>query len=201
MTHGGDLQIIPGPAPELIPQAVDILLDAFWLKVRHLELFTADRVVARRVYADSVTFELARYAVADGRVLGVAGLDYGSRHFMRLRWQALRREFGVPGSLGRWIFSWMSTLQPQGRKTMRIAVIAAAAEARGRGVGTALLENIFTFARAQGFTRLRLEVVNTNPRARALYERQGFQALFYFPTGIITRRGGFTGFTMMEKRL
>lgn len=201
MTSGSELQIVPGPAPELIPQAVEILLDAFWLKVRHLELFTADRAVARRVYADSVAFELARYAVADGRVLGVAGLEHSGRHFMRLRWAALRREFGVPGSLGRWIFSWMSTLQPQGRKTMRIAVIAAAGDARGRGVGTALLEDIFTFARAQGFTKIRLEVVNTNLRAKALYERLGFRKVFYFPTGIFTRRGGFTGFFMMEKKL
>lgn len=49
-------------------------------------------------------------------------------------------------------------------------------EARGRGVGSALLTAIKQTAVTRGYKRLRLDVIDTNPRARALYERQGFVA-------------------------
>jgi putative acetyltransferase len=51
-----------------------------------------------------------------------------------------------------------------------------AAEARGRGVGRALLEHLLTVARSRGYRRLWLET-GTTPgfaAARALYERAGF---------------------------
>lgn len=45
---------------------------------------------------------------------------------------------------------------------------------RGRGLGRALLAAICDEARARGFSAVRLDVVDTNPRAKALYERCGF---------------------------
>ncbi|MEO1550281.1 MAG: GNAT family N-acetyltransferase [Pseudomonadota bacterium] len=47
--------------------------------------------------------------------------------------------------------------------------------ARGQGVGTRLLSAVEALARARGCTCLRLDVIDTNPRARALYVRQGFE--------------------------
>lgn len=46
--------------------------------------------------------------------------------------------------------------------------------ARGQGIGTALLHAIMAQARSSGYQSVRLDVVDTNPRARALYERCGF---------------------------
>ena len=51
--------------------------------------------------------------------------------------------------------------------------LAVVAEARGRGVGTALLRALFDRARADGFEVLSLSVEPDNP-ARRLYERHGF---------------------------
>lgn len=45
---------------------------------------------------------------------------------------------------------------------------------RGRGIGSALLAAICDEGRARGYGAVRLDVVDTNPRARALYERRGF---------------------------
>jgi putative acetyltransferase len=52
-----------------------------------------------------------------------------------------------------------------------------AAEARGRGVGEAIVAHIVTLARAQGLARLYLETGTTDgfAAARRLYERAGFQ--------------------------
>lgn len=47
-------------------------------------------------------------------------------------------------------------------------------KAQGQGVGSLLLAAICDEGAARGFRAIRLDVVDTNPRARALYERRGF---------------------------
>lgn len=51
--------------------------------------------------------------------------------------------------------------------------LAVLPQARGRGVGKALLDAVATRARHLGACRVTLEVLETNP-ARRLYEREGF---------------------------
>ena len=48
--------------------------------------------------------------------------------------------------------------------------------ARGRHVGTALVRVMADWARDRGLSRLYLWVTDTNPAARALYERCGFKS-------------------------
>jgi GNAT superfamily N-acetyltransferase len=49
-----------------------------------------------------------------------------------------------------------------------------APEARGKGVGGALVDAVIAWARAEGLARLQLEVVDDNAPAIALYARKGF---------------------------
>lgn len=58
--------------------------------------------------------------------------------------------------------------------TAHIADLVVAAEADGRGVGSALMAHAEAWARQRGFARLTLNVVIENHRARKLYSRQGF---------------------------
>lgn len=52
--------------------------------------------------------------------------------------------------------------------------IATLPSARGRGVGTALLRAAEAVARARGARKIWLGVFGTNPRAQALYAREGY---------------------------
>lgn len=61
--------------------------------------------------------------------------------------------------------------QPHGHLGM-IAVIEAA---EGRGAGAALMRAAEEWARANGYARLTLNVFEGNARARAVYERFGYQ--------------------------
>lgn len=62
---------------------------------------------------------------------------------------------------------------------------------RGRGIGTALLAAICDEGRARGYAAVRLDVVDTNDRARALYERRGFVRERSTPIGPLRHVFGF----------
>ncbi len=55
-----------------------------------------------------------------------------------------------------------------------IADVAVRSTWRGRGIGTALLQQAEAEARASGASKLRLDVLSKNQRAMDLYQRVGF---------------------------
>jgi len=54
--------------------------------------------------------------------------------------------------------------------------IAVSEDYRGKGVGTALFKALIEYAKNNHYQRIRLDVIDTNPDARRLYERLGFSA-------------------------
>jgi ribosomal-protein-alanine N-acetyltransferase len=65
----------------------------------------------------------------------------------------------------------------KGTKVARLYSIATHAEARGKGVGSALLEASEQLARRRGCKVLRLEVRTDNDAATRLYERLGYDRI------------------------
>lgn len=55
--------------------------------------------------------------------------------------------------------------------------IAVNSSFRGQGIGSRLLDEITAHAADHGFNRVRLDVIDTNPRAKQLYERKGFTTI------------------------
>lgn len=75
--------------------------------------------------------------------------------------------------------------------------ICVAASARGSGLGTALLRAIKEEATSRGLSSVRLDVIDTNPRARALYEREGFKSVGRENLGPLSWVFGFRSSTKM----
>jgi ribosomal protein S18 acetylase RimI-like enzyme len=65
-------------------------------------------------------------------------------------------------------------LGDRGRKTAHVTDIYVRPDARGRGIGRALLAELVAPARKAGLEHVSLEVLVRNPEARRLYERLGF---------------------------
>jgi ribosomal protein S18 acetylase RimI-like enzyme len=65
----------------------------------------------------------------------------------------------------------------KGSAVARLYSLATAAEARGKGVASALMEAVATVVRDRGCRVLRLEVRVDNVAAIHLYERQGFRRI------------------------
>ncbi len=71
-------------------------------------------------------------------------------------------------------------------------------DARGQGVGTALLGGIKEKARSLKKEAVLLDVVDNNPKAKDLYRRQGFEAVATTRTGIFQPILGFRASTQMR---
>lgn len=74
-------------------------------------------------------------------------------------------------------------------------------EMRGRGVGTAILEKLSEFAIENGYKTIKLEVIDTNSRARNLYESQGFKEINTDHNPYLKPSLGFSSSTTMVKEL
>ena len=75
--------------------------------------------------------------------------------------------------------------------------ICVDAAARGQGVGTRLLNAVKSEAAKRDLGHVRLDVIDTNPKARALYERQGFVAQGTQDIGPLRHVFGFRRATQM----
>jgi ribosomal protein S18 acetylase RimI-like enzyme len=77
--------------------------------------------------------------------------------------------------------------------------VAVAAAARGQGIGSMLLAEAMSIAREGGWRWLRLDVIDTNPRAQALYERLGYRITKVEGMGPLRRWTGFGAIISMER--
>jgi len=71
---------------------------------------------------------------------------------------------------------------------------------RGKGIGSRLLDAVLGFAAKNGFKQVRLDVIDSNPRARKLYEQKGFEATDSFSLPALKKIVGFSGVTTMIYR-
>ncbi|MEM8571320.1 MAG: GNAT family N-acetyltransferase [Pseudomonadota bacterium] len=136
----------------------------------------------------------------NGDFLGVAGFKTPQGEFVGGNFADLRAVYGRLGAIGR--VALVSVLERDCEDgTLLMDGIFVDAKARGFGVGTKLLSALQKRARDEGFKRLRLDVIDTNPRARALYEREGFMPRDSSLTGLLRPIYGFASSTTMMKDL
>lgn len=131
-------------------------------------------------------------------ILGVCGFYGDGAGAVDLRWSRLRQSMSVMAALRVSI-----VLAPLSRTDTSGALvldgICVDSAGRGLGTGTLLLEAAVDHARAIGAHAVRLSVVDTNPRARALYERRGFSPVDSGKLGALAGVYGFDGYTTLER--
>ena len=110
---------------------------------------------------------------AAGTLIGIAGFKTYHGAFVAGGLTDLTRSYGLPGALWRSATLSLLARDTENRRLLTDG-LAVAEAARGRGVGTALIDALSQEARRRGYPALRLDVVDTNPRAQALYNRLGF---------------------------
>lgn len=172
-----DVVIERGLPDELREQAVGLFEDAFGSKMG-----TAIRDRQQRMAFMARAFRARNVVVArrGDRLLGMAGLSSRGEPYrggvLDVSWDP-RPYVDLLGWAGATWAVWGLRLGSHSPATDEIYVdgIAVTPEARGRGVGTRLLAEVADLARCNGKRFVRLDVIDTNPRAQALYERIGYR--------------------------
>lgn len=139
-------------------------------------------------------------AVGQGRLLGLAGFKSPEGGFADGKWSDLRATFGMAG--GAWRIALLAALGNEvDNRRFLVDGICVAEDARGHGIGSALVEGLCDLARQRGYGEVRLEVVDTNTRARALYARHGFEGTEVMRLGLLRHAFGFESAETMIRRL
>ncbi|HGG05098.1 MAG TPA: GNAT family N-acetyltransferase [Aliiroseovarius sp.] len=132
---------------------------------------------------------------ADGTLLGIAAFKHGGQGFSHAGFRELYQHYGLSAFWRAIPLEMLERTPPE--DTLQMDGICVAAHARGRGVGSMLFQALFTLVKEHGLSRITLDVIDTNPRAKALYERLGFQAVSEESTGPLRPLLGFKSATKM----
>ncbi len=193
-----EVTIVRGVPSPLVPVAARLFFEAFRGK---LERVLAPEPQALRYLERAIDPGRAIVALGgEGRLLGLVGTKTAEGAFLGDRWADLRTVYGLLGA------TWRSALlgvlaRPIEPGRLLLDGIAVAEAARGQGIGQALLEAVVAEAARQGLREVRLDVIDENPRAMALYERLGFRATGRVRTGPLAPLLGFSGATTMIRQV
>ena len=112
-------------------------------------------------------------AVCDQELVGILAIEDSTSSFLNPRLKTLIKAYGILGGVFR-----MCGLALLHHSTapdeLYVDGIAVVAEMRGNGIGSRLLHMLESIALKKEIRTISLEVIDTNPKAEALYRRNGF---------------------------
>jgi len=189
-----DIIITKKVSQNQLNQAVDIYYFAFQRKIRAL-IKGKEKAVA--IYGQAINPDRGIFALSDDKVVGVIGLHYHNKNFMEIKYKNVREHFNpIQGYFIYFINKIMYPKIEQG--VLRIDAIAVDEKLRGHGIGSLLIKKVFEFAKEKGFKEIILEVVDTNPRAKKLYEILGFKEKKIVNYFFTKRAAGFSSESVMS---
>jgi len=111
-------------------------------------------------------------AVSGERLIGFAGLHYSGREWFDPNLESLIRvlQWGFFRVMAMGIILFKRPKQ----NVMHLDTLAVHPDVCGEGIGTQLVDAVVALANAEGKRFVTLEVEDTNPHAKRLYERLGF---------------------------
>ncbi|UHA73435.1 GNAT family N-acetyltransferase [Paenibacillus sp. 481] len=201
MAEQSELTITNVLTSEQTEEAAGIYYEAFKVKLNNLWLFTDKPQLAIAFLSRTMTIEKGFYAIKEGRVIGMVGLQKDAEPYIRVTLDSFVKTFGWFGAVWRYasykIYDYFNSSPKENE--LRIDSISVASEARGLGVGSKLLNKVMQVASETGKKNVVLEVIDTNPQARKLYERIGFVCTGTKTFGATTARAGFRAVHYMSK--
>ncbi|MEM9954709.1 MAG: GNAT family N-acetyltransferase [Chloroflexota bacterium] len=159
-----------------------------------------DEAKALQVLARCFNPDYAIIAVQDNEVVGVAGFKDVNGNLVDIQPEMMVETFGSFGGWLRILGLLLFTRQLEDNILLMDGIVVDA-DYRGQGIGSQLLDAVMAHAREKDYQQVRLDVIDTNPRARRLYERKGFIAGKTEDVSWLKPIFGFSASTTMYKSL
>jgi ribosomal protein S18 acetylase RimI-like enzyme len=133
-----------------------------------------------------------------GRLIGLAGFKTPEGSFAGGSGADLSAVYGSVGAAWRGLLLWALNRDVDNDRFLLDGICVAHA-ARSQGVGSALIQQICVEGYQRGYPAIRLDVVDSNHRARDLYQRLGFVPVNSQKLGVLRFIFGFSAATTMVK--
>ncbi len=189
-----DITIQLGVPHAQIDEATTLYCDAFHEK---LTPFLGAKDRAARFLAGGLEPNRAFVAMQAGAVVGIAGFKVDGKGLFEPGLGRFVKEYGWTAPAR--VLGLLLLERPEGPDHLLMDGIAVSQAVRGKGIGTKLLQAIEAHARKLKKLAIRLDVIDTNPGARRLYERFGFEAIKTTGIGPLKHLFSFQTSTEMHK--
>ena len=131
---------------------------------------------AQEALASNIATDKCIVAICNGKLVGIMGIQTNKRGFVNPNLKTMVRIYGNFGGILR--MGGLAILHHTiGTDELYVDGVAVASEMRGKGIGSHLFELLEQAVLKKRIKTISLEVIDTNPRAKALYERLGFVAV------------------------
>ena len=179
-------------------QAAALYANAFKRKFAHL-IGSEEDVIALLV--KGLDPERCFCYYKDDKLVGLAGFHKGKEGLVNITLSDFVSRFGLVKGLTK---GFMSAIifhrNPVSKNEILMDGIAVDEDHRGQGIGSQLFDALFEWTKSHDFEALHLDVIDENPKAKALYERLGFQKTAYEKVPrLIEKTIGVSGVTHMRK--
>lgn len=143
-------------------------------------------------------------ALIDNKVMGILSLRHPDLHNppsqTRDEIRQLIFKYGFSILFKAWLFDLVFRHKYE-EGELYIDTLAVSTDARGKGIGTALLDFTENYAKEKGFKKTTLMVIYENPKAQALYERKGYRVTGKHSLKMLKKSTGVSGAYFMEKEI
>ena len=134
-------------------------------------------------------------------LVGIAGFHHDGKSLTSgMSFSMLRRVLGTPGAIRAVLVLMLFERRTKPGELLMDGIVVKE-DHRGEGIGSGLFMELEAFARGNEYTSIHLDVVDTNPGARRLYERLGFVPIRTERTPYLKNVMGFSASTTMVKSL
>jgi ribosomal protein S18 acetylase RimI-like enzyme len=191
-----NITIKKGWSPEASLKVARLYEEAFGSKFKSAIPSKAKRI---QVLEKSFNPEFSFVTRVDGEIVGIAGFHTGEGSLTgNMNFKTLVAELGLFKGIWAAMILSLFDRQPKEHELVMDGIVVDA-KCRGMGIGSMLLDTILEYASEQDFKSVRLDVIDSNPRAKKLYESKGFVVTKseYFP--YLKWLIGFSGAETMEK--
>ena len=159
---------------EFKDEAITLYEEAFGKKI---SVAIGEDSERRKVLSNCFILEYAISALKNDQLVGIAGIHTQKGSLTGgIGYKELISQLGfIKGNKAALVLSLYEREPKEGELVMD--GISVHPSYRGKGIGGMLLDKVKEYALSEGLNRVRLDVIDINPRAKALYERKGFKVV------------------------
>lgn len=158
---------------EQLDQTVDIIIEGFY---NILKSISKDKEKIHRLFKNAFVDDMTYAYLQDGEAIGFLGLGNYQKRSVKLDKDLFIAELGALAGKSAYkaVSASMEKINVSSPDEVYVDFIATAAECRSMGIGKKLIDFI---SETMDYKYIRLDVLSTNSRAKAFYEREGFEVV------------------------